>query len=65
MTHNEDEMRRALRQFTDTVEITGGLVPGSLGPVFAPRWLDLGLAYNRAVKVLAETAPHTPPESPK
>lgn len=67
-TSNESELRRTLQQFVDTIEATGGVESNGdweHAPAQAPEWLDLGLAYVRAVRVLAETAPHTPPESLK
>lgn len=45
----------AVRQFTDTVEVTGGLIhhdDGTVAPASDPDWIDLGEAYKAVCEAI-------------
>lgn len=50
-----DNAKAALEAFVDTIEATGGLIPGEFGmlsPAGDPTWSDLGSAYLLACAAL-------------
>lgn len=54
-----EKMEKALSEFTDTINATGGVTeddrcPGGYVPVVDHEWLDLGIAYEKACEVLGE-----------
>ena len=57
MSYDVDVLERALRNFIDTIEATGGVVTnedGFVAPAGDHEWVDLGDAYMVACAALGE-----------